>query len=289
MAKATLTDLRLLDRASFLREVAGADDDLSYLVLFETGGPDEAATRAALAAAGNAHPERIRVFRAPFAGFREEFAKMEAERKDIDSFNFRRAPVVGLYRQGRLVTTFNPRRIFYIPKQQAREVHDQLAIFLNKMVFFDPGKVREQVNLEVAKKTAEHQAKEAAKPAAAGAGAAPAGGAQTPAKAAGGGASPAKPAAAAGSRAAGAAAGRPTAAKPADAPASPAGTAGSPSAPPAAAAGTDVPVTPARAADAQATEAGDTGKPPADKADGAEAPAGGAAEADRNPGGQGSL
>jgi hypothetical protein len=165
MAEVTLPDLKPLTRATFTRDVLGAEDDLSYFVLFQSGDPWDGATEEALAEAAHAHPDKIRAFSAKFGDFAAEFQKLESERKDIDTFNFRRAPVVGLYRHGRLITTFNPRRVFYIDRQQEREIRSQLDIFLRKMVFFDPSKVREQVNLEVADKKPEHGPAAASKPA----------------------------------------------------------------------------------------------------------------------------
>ena len=155
MAEMTLPDLRPLSRASFAQTVLGGEDGISYLVLFVSGDPHDAATEQALAETQQEHPDLIRAFKADYADLADEFARLEAERRDIDTYNFTRAPVVGLYRSGRLITTFNPRRVFFIEKQQAREVRMQLAIFIRKMVFFDPAKVREQVNLEVAGKKAE--------------------------------------------------------------------------------------------------------------------------------------
>jgi hypothetical protein len=152
MAETTLPDLKPISRAGFVRDVLGGEDGVSYLVLFASGDAFDRATEQALAEAQHEHAGRLRAFRAAYADFADEFARLEAERKDIDTFNFMRAPVVGLYRGGRLITTFNPRRVFFIEKQQAREIRSQLHIFLSKMVFFDPAKVREQVNLEVADK-----------------------------------------------------------------------------------------------------------------------------------------
>jgi hypothetical protein len=156
MAEVTLPDLKPLTPATLTRDVLGGQDGVSYLVLFTSGDPMDRDTEHALAEAQHSHPDRVRAFKAKYADFAEEFARLEAERKDIDTFNFRRAPVVGLYRRGRLITTFNPRRVFYADRQQAREIRSQLDIFLRKMVFFDPSKVREQVNLEVADKKPEH-------------------------------------------------------------------------------------------------------------------------------------
>ncbi len=164
MAELTLPDLKPLSRAAFTQNVLAGADGISHLVLFVSGDPHDAATEQALAEAQHEHPDRVRAFKATYADFADEFARLEAERKDIDTYNFKRAPVVGLYRGGRLITTFNPRRVFYIEKQQAREVRSQLAIFLRKLVYFDPSKVRDQVNLEVADKKAEAGAA-AAKPA----------------------------------------------------------------------------------------------------------------------------
>jgi hypothetical protein len=164
MAELTLPDLKPLSRAAFTQNVLGGDDGVSYLVLFTSGDPFDAATEQALAEAQHEHHDRVRAFKATYAEFADEFARLDAERRDIDTFNFRRAPVVGLYRGGRLITTFNPRRVFYIEKQQAREIRSQLAIFVRKLVYFDPAKVRDQVNLEVADKKADAGAA-AAKPA----------------------------------------------------------------------------------------------------------------------------
>ncbi|HVB11427.1 MAG TPA: hypothetical protein VNM16_13815 [Bacillota bacterium] len=164
MAELTLPDLRPLTPATFTRDVLGGDDGVSYFVLFTSDDPMDGTTEGALAEAQHEHGDKVRAFKAPYAEFAAEFARLVAGRKDIDTFNFQRAPVVGLYRHGQLVTTFNPRRVFYIDKQQAREVRSQLEIFLHKMVFFDPTKVREQVNLEVADKKPEH-GPAAAKPA----------------------------------------------------------------------------------------------------------------------------
>jgi hypothetical protein len=48
-----------------------------------------------------------------------------------------------------LVTTFHPRRVFFPDHLQEREEREQLEIFLAKMVFFDPERVKEQKSLEL--------------------------------------------------------------------------------------------------------------------------------------------
>jgi hypothetical protein len=148
----SLPDLKPLRKAQLQATVLQGDPNISYLVLFDGGTPEDRWTEEALAAAEHAHPDRIRAFKAPLRDFLDDFAAMEANRREVDTFNFRRLPIVGLYRRGRLITTFNPRRVYFDPKLQAREVRSQLEIFLRKLVFYDPARVREQTNLEVAGK-----------------------------------------------------------------------------------------------------------------------------------------
>jgi hypothetical protein len=147
-------------REEFQRRVLEEQPDVTTFVLFDRGTEEDRITQDALADAVRRHAGRMRAFRADARAFASYFQELQAGRRDFDSFDFNRWPAVGVYRRGRLLTTFNPRRVFYLPKLQAREVREQLDVFLTKMVYYDPSKVREQTNLEVVQK--EHGEKEPA-------------------------------------------------------------------------------------------------------------------------------
>lgn len=174
--RAKLPELRRTAFERVLREPAGP----FTFILFDGGNEDERLTAEALAAAQPVHADRMRVFRAPAAEFADYIDQQTAAKKAYDAYDFQRRPCVGVYRDGRLITTFSPRKVFYDPRQQARETREQLEIFIRKFCAYDPQNVREQTNIAEAMK---HEAEARAKPAAAketvarGAGAKPAAGA----------------------------------------------------------------------------------------------------------------
>lgn len=139
-------------RSDFESRVLGDEGPYTTFVLFDRGSEEDRYAEQALADAVRQHGDRIRAFRADAREFQDYFRDLMERRREFDTYDFNRWPVVGVYRKGRLLTTFNPRRVFYTPQHQVREVREQLEIFLEKMVYYDPSRVREQTNLEVAQK-----------------------------------------------------------------------------------------------------------------------------------------
>jgi hypothetical protein len=119
------------------------------LVLFDRGTEDDVRLAGAVADVAAAHAGRLRAGRVAAATVQERLAKWQAARRAYDTFDFQRWPAVGVLREGRLVTTFHPRRVFFPDPLQEREEREQLEIFLAKMVFFDPARVKEQKSLQM--------------------------------------------------------------------------------------------------------------------------------------------
>lgn len=149
MAKGT----RTLQRWTEPEFVAGALDQeassgQTVLVLFDRGTPEDRRLEGSLAAVAAGHSDRVRAAAVPAEAVLPRLQAWEAGRRAVDTFSFDRWPAVGVFRQGRLITTFHPRRVFFAEPLQAREDGEQLEIFLQKMVYFDPARVKEQKNVE---------------------------------------------------------------------------------------------------------------------------------------------
>ena len=119
------------------------------LVLFDRGTPDDRRLAGVLAAAAADHPDHLRAVAVPAGEVLPRLEAWQQGRRAFDTFDFRRWPSVGVFRLGRLVTTFHPRRVFFIERLQEREEREQIEIFLSKMVYYDPAKVKEQKNIEL--------------------------------------------------------------------------------------------------------------------------------------------
>ncbi len=135
---------RLLDPAA-----QGEGSEISTLLLLDRGQPDDARLARVLAAAAQEHPDRLRAARVDAREILPRLQAWQAARKAVDSFHFGLWPVAALFRGGRLITTFHPRRVFFDDRLQEPEERAQLEVFLGKMVFYDPSQVKEQKNLAV--------------------------------------------------------------------------------------------------------------------------------------------
>lgn len=143
----------------FARRVLGSEADaageappappVTTLVLFDRGTPDDQRTAAVLAAAATEHADRLRAAAVPATDALPRLQAWQDARRSVDSFDFRRWPAVGVFRRGRLVTTFHPRQVFFPGRLQEREEREQLEIFLAKMVYYDPAQVKEQKGLDM--------------------------------------------------------------------------------------------------------------------------------------------
>lgn len=125
----------------------GADGPTTF-VLADRGTADDARVARVLQEAAGDHSDRVKVAAAPADLLVARLQAWQEHRRAFDTFDFRRWPAVLVFRGGRLVTTFHPRHVFFAEKLQQREEREQLEIFLSKMVYFDPTKVKEQKNLE---------------------------------------------------------------------------------------------------------------------------------------------
>lgn len=121
----------------------------TVLLLFDRGGPDDARLARVLAAAAAAHRDRVRAGAVSAEAVRPRLQAWQEKRRAYDTFDFTRWPAVGVFRGGRLITTFHPRRVFFAEALQAREEREQIEIFLAKLVYYDPAAVKEQKSLEL--------------------------------------------------------------------------------------------------------------------------------------------
>jgi|GEM_PF-5035557 len=119
------------------------------LVLFDRGTDEDRRMAAVLTAAAADHADRLRVASVSASDVLPRLESWQEARRALDSFDFRRWPAVGVFRRGRLVTTFHPRRVFFAEPLQQREEREQVETFLAKMVYYDPAKVKEQKNIEL--------------------------------------------------------------------------------------------------------------------------------------------
>ncbi len=139
-----------LEREALTPPAEGAQDEgVTILALFDRGLPEDARLGRSLLAAAEAHAGRVRAVALPADAVRERLQTWDSGRRAFDSFDWRLWPVVGVFRHGRLITSFHPRHLFFDERLQEREDREQLEIFLDKMVFFDASKVKEQKNLEL--------------------------------------------------------------------------------------------------------------------------------------------
>ena len=127
----------------------GEAPPMTLLVLFDRGAPAERRLARVLAAAAAEHADRLQALAVTAADALPRLEQWQQGRRAVDTFDFRRWPAVGVFRRGRLVTTFHPRHVYFIDRLQEREEREQLEIFLAKMVYYDPARVKEQKNLEL--------------------------------------------------------------------------------------------------------------------------------------------
>lgn len=125
---------------------------VTTFVLFDGGTVQDRSMAAALAAAQQAHPDRVRAFVVQAADYASYIDETMAARRAFDTYDFSRRPCVALYRGGHLVTTFSPRSVFGDARLQARELRAQLDICISKFCDYDPGSVRDQTNIAEAMK-----------------------------------------------------------------------------------------------------------------------------------------
>lgn len=118
------------------------------LVLFDRGTAEDRRMAGVLTAAAAEHGDRVDAVSVAATEVLPRLQSWQEGRRAVDSFDFQRWPAVGVFRRGRLVTTFHPRRVFFADTLQEREDREQLEIFLGKMVYYDPAKVKEQKNIE---------------------------------------------------------------------------------------------------------------------------------------------
>ena len=150
MAQWSAADLERQALSPTVEDVHGADEDgVTLLALFDRGLPEDARLARSMAAAAAAHAGRVRVVAVPAEEMREHLQTWEAGRRAFDSFDWQHWPLAGVFRNGRLITSFHPRLLFFNDGLQEREEREQLDIFLEKMVYFDAAKVKEQKNLEL--------------------------------------------------------------------------------------------------------------------------------------------
>lgn len=121
----------------------------TVFVLFDRGTADDARIARALAAVAERHRGRVGAATAAAEPLLPRLQQWQDARRAYDTFDFRRWPAVGVFRAGRLITTFHPRHVFFADDLQEREEREQLEIFLSKMVYFDPAQVKEQKSLEL--------------------------------------------------------------------------------------------------------------------------------------------
>lgn len=140
------SSVQAIANANFDEVIGGAPADQSIFVLF-TAAPGEDEFEQALAPVVERHRDRVRLYKARAEEFRERIASWQSARRAYDTYCFDRLPTLGLFRGGKLLTTFTPRLVFYIDKLQRREAAEQFEIFLQKMVYFDPDSVKVQKNL----------------------------------------------------------------------------------------------------------------------------------------------
>lgn len=121
----------------------------TFLVLFDRDTPEDRRLAGILAAIAAERADRLRALAVPAEEVLSRLQAWQQGRRAYDTFDFTRWPAVGVFRRGRLVTTFHPRHVFFIDRLQEREEREQLEIFLAKMVDYDPASVKEQKNLEL--------------------------------------------------------------------------------------------------------------------------------------------
>jgi hypothetical protein len=140
-----------LHRADFERVLQEAPERTTF-ILFDGGSAEERLAARALADAQSAHAAKLRAFRAPAGEFADYVEAQTRARRAFDTYDFQRRPCLGVYRGGRLLTTFSPRRVFFDPRLQLREARTQLEICIEKFCYYDPQLVREQTNIAEAMK-----------------------------------------------------------------------------------------------------------------------------------------
>lgn len=118
----------------------------TLLVLFDRGSPEDRRLERVLAQGVVVHRGRLRAVQVSVAGLQDQFERWQSQRHAYDTYDFGRWPAVGVFRGGRLITTFHPRSVFRDARLQEREELEQLQIFVSKMVDYDPAQVKEQKN-----------------------------------------------------------------------------------------------------------------------------------------------
>ncbi|MBT9259311.1 MAG: hypothetical protein KM310_06100 [Clostridiales bacterium] len=120
----------------------------TVFVLFEDGSPVAEKLARVLKEALDRDPKLTGYIASgeEFSDVREQY---EASRHIVDTYHLDLLPVIALFRKGNLITTFEPWIHYHDQKYWLRDLNRQFQVFLQKMVYYDPTKVREQKNLKL--------------------------------------------------------------------------------------------------------------------------------------------
>lgn len=120
----------------------------TLLVLLDHGTAADQLLAGVLAQAAAAHSDRVQAAAVAADQLQAELQAWQEKRGALNTYDFAQVPLAAVFRRGRLVTTFHPRQVFFNERLQRREAQEQLEIFLAKMVYYDPARVKLQKNLE---------------------------------------------------------------------------------------------------------------------------------------------
>lgn len=139
-------DLQRIHPRDFQERVLSGEG--SILVLFSDDSEVARVLHGVLSRAVAEH-EGLTGYVADGEAFSEIRKRYEEKRHLTDTFHLDALPVIALFRKGKLITTFEPWLHYAGKRLWRQDLSGQFEIFLEKMVYFDPTKVREQKNLHL--------------------------------------------------------------------------------------------------------------------------------------------
>lgn len=130
--------LTRISRDNFEQEVLQSERPV--LVVLQTPTVDDREVIAAIQRVLQAEAEDVALVSMDLDEFKVVYRE-QLESTKYHTFNFESLPAVGLFRSGRLVTTFNPRITSYEPGVKGDKIARQFQRFIAKFFRYDPEKL----------------------------------------------------------------------------------------------------------------------------------------------------
>lgn len=130
--------IRRIGRDNFEQEVLQSERPV--LVVFLTSDTDDREVLAAIQRVLQEEQEDVSLLGMDLNEFKEVYRE-QLENTKYHTFDLETLPAVGLFRNGRFITTFNPRITSYEPGVKGDKIARQFRRFIDKFFRYDPEKL----------------------------------------------------------------------------------------------------------------------------------------------------